>query len=126
MNKGALVIGAVLVVAAGGAYATRSLWTPQGAVAQAPAQPRLVAVEVATAAKKSTPVRIEALGTVTSMASVAIKSRVDSEIIGMHFADGARVQQGDLLITLDGRAIEAQILQAEGNIARDKAQIEGA
>ena len=102
---------------------------PFGAVAQAPqarAAPRAVAVEVATAVKKSTPVQIEALGTVTPMASVAIKSRIDSEITGMHFADGARVKQGDLLITLDGRAIEAQILQAEGNIARDKAQLEGA
>lgn len=126
MNKGALVVGALLVVAAGGAYATRNLWTPQGAVAQAPAQPRLVAVEVATAAKKSTPVRIEALGTVTPIASVAIKSRIDTEITEVHFADGARVKQGDLLISLDSRSIEAQILQAEGNIARDKAQLEGA
>ena len=87
---------------------------------------RVVAVEVATAVKKSTPVQIEALGTVTPMASVAIKSRIDSEITEIHFADGARVKQGDLLITLDSRAIEAQILQAEGNIARDKAQLEGA
>jgi RND family efflux transporter MFP subunit len=44
----------------------------------------------------------------------------------MHFADGARVTQGDVLIILDGRSLEAQILQAEGNIARDKAQVEGA
>ncbi len=44
----------------------------------------------------------------------------------VHFADGTRVKQGDLLITLDARAIEAQVLQAEGNIARDKAQLEGA
>ena len=88
--------------------------------------PRLIAVEVATAVKKSTPVQIEALGTVMPIASVAIKSRVDSEITGIHFADGARVKQGDLLITLDSRAIEAQILQAEGNIARDRAQLEGA
>ena len=100
-----------------------------GAVAQAPptrAAPRAVAVEVATAVKQSTPVQIEALGTVTPIASVALKTRIDSEITGIHFADGARVKQGDLLITLDSRAIEAQILQAEGNIARDKAQLEGA
>ena len=126
MNKGALAIAAVLVAAAGGAYATRNLWAPQGAVAQAPAPPRLIAVEVDTAVKKSTPVRIEALGTVMPMASVAIKARVDSEIMAVHFADGARVKQGDLLITLDSRSIEAQILQAEGNVARDKAQLEGA
>lgn len=126
MNKGAVVMGAVLLVAAGGAYATRNQWAPQGAVAQAPAQPRLIAVEVDKAVKKSTPVRIEALGTVTPMASVAIKSRIDTEITEVHFADGARVKQGDLLISLDSRSLEAQILQAEGNIARDKAQLEGA
>jgi RND family efflux transporter MFP subunit len=125
-----LAVLAVLAVA-GAATANwkwnlQGLWSPQGAVAQAPSQPRAVAVEVATATKKSTPVRIEALGTVMPIASVAIKSRIDSEITGMHFADGARVKEGDLLITLDSRAIEAQILQAEGNIARDRAQLEGA
>jgi multidrug efflux system membrane fusion protein len=60
------------------------------------------------------------------MASVALKSRIDSEITAIHFDDGARVKQGDLLITLDSRTIEAQILQAEGNTARDTAQLEGA
>ena len=80
---------------------------PAGAVAQAPqsrAAPRAVAVEVATAVKKSTPVQIEALGTVTPIASVALKGRIDSEITGIHFADGARVKQGEVLITLDSRA----------------------
>jgi RND family efflux transporter MFP subunit len=117
----------IVVAAAGAAVATRNLWSPQGAVAQAPAQARrVVAVEVATAVKKAMPVQIEALGTVTPMASVALKSRIDSEITEVLFADGARVKQGDVLITLDSRSIEAQILQAEGNIARDKAQLEGA
>jgi len=120
-----------VVAVAGAAAATwkwnlQGFWSPQGAVAQAPAQPRLVAVEVATAVKKTTPVRIEALGTVMPIASVAIKSRIDSEITRVHFADGARVKQGDVLISLDSRTIEAQILQAEGNIARDRAQLEGA
>lgn len=117
---------ALLAVAAG-AYATRNVWSPQGAVAQAPAQgPRVVAVEVATATKQAVPVQIEALGTVTPMASVALRSRIDSEITEVLFADGARVKVGDVLLKLDSRAIEAQILQAEGNIARDKAQLEGA
>jgi RND family efflux transporter MFP subunit len=120
----------LVLIAAGAAAAWKfnlpSLWSPQGAVAQAPAQPRLVPVEVARAEKKSTPVVIEALGTVTPIASVAIKPRIDSEITAIHFDDGARVNQGDVLITLDSRTIEAQILQAEGNIARDRAQLEGA
>jgi len=123
-------MGGLLVLAAGGyVAASRYGWTPFGAVAQAPqtrAAPRPVAVEVATAVKKMTPVQLEALGTVTPMASVAIKSRIDSEITGIHFGDGARVKQGDVLITLDSRSIQAMILQAEGNLARDKAQLEGA
>jgi multidrug efflux system membrane fusion protein len=125
-----LVIGGLLVLAAGVYVASsRYGWSPFGAVAQAPqtrAAPRPVAVEVATAVKKLTPVQLEALGTVMPMASVAIKSRIDSEITAVHFADGARVKQGEVLITLDSRTIEAQILQAEGNTARDKAQLEGA
>ena len=97
-------MGLVKVAAAAWKWNLQSLWTPQGAVAQAPAQ-RLVAVEVAKAVKKSTPVQIEALGTVTPIASVALNSRIDSEITAIHFADGARVKQGDLLITLDSRTI---------------------
>jgi multidrug efflux system membrane fusion protein len=96
------------------------------AAAPSPRPQRAVAVEVATAVKKRTPVIIEGLGNVTTIANVAIRPRIDSEIVGVHFADGAIVKKGDLLITLDSRAIEAQIAQAEGNIARDQAQLEGA
>ncbi|MEN3375617.1 MAG: rane fusion protein multidrug efflux system [Hyphomicrobiales bacterium] len=129
MKKRALLLGVIVVGVAAGAAAWK--WNPalfgaQPAVAQAPPAARLIPVEVAQAIKKDTPVLIEALGTVTPIASVAIKPRIDSEITEVHFADGARVKQGDVLVTLDGRAIEAQILQAEGNVARDKAQLEGA
>jgi RND family efflux transporter MFP subunit len=129
VKKRALLLGVIVVGVAAGAAAWK--WNPalfgaQPAVAQAPPAARLIPVEVAQAIKKDTPVLIEALGTVTPIASVAIKPRIDSEITEVHFADGARVKQGDVLVTLDGRAIEAQILQAEGNVARDKAQLEGA
>src|SRR5215467_2503784 len=104
-------------------------WFAGKAEAQSPqAGPpqRTVAVEVAKAVKKKTPVILESLGNVTTMASVAVKPRIDSEIVGIHFSDGAFVKRGDLLITLDSRAIEAQIAQAEGNLARDNAQLAGA
>ncbi len=125
-----LSVLAVLAVA-GAAAATwkwnlQGFWSPQGAVAQAPAQPRAVTVEVGQAEKKVVPYQVDALGTVTPMASVAIKSRLDNEITAVHFSDGARVKVGDVLLQLDTRAIEAQIRQAEGQLARDKAQLEGA
>jgi membrane fusion protein, multidrug efflux system len=121
-----LAIAAAVVI---GGVAGYTYWTGQqgGAVAQAPPQgPRPVSVEIGRAVKKKAPVLLEGLGTVTTMASVAIKSRIDNEITGIHFADGARVNKGDLLVTLDSRSLEAQIEQAEGQLARDTAQLEGA
>jgi len=95
-----------------------------GQASGAPA--RSVAVEVAKAVRKKSPVLLEALGNVTTIASVAVRPRLDDEIVGVHFDDGAFVKQGDLLISLDPRAIEAQIAQAEGNLARDEAMLAGA
>ena len=118
----------VAVAAACAIAATRSGLWPGGAIAQAPRQTaaRAVPVEVVTATRKVVPVRIEALGSVTPIASVAIKPRVDSEITGVHFRDGALVQQGDLLFTLDSRAIEAQVRQVEGLLAGARANLEQA
>jgi multidrug efflux system membrane fusion protein len=145
MTKGKAFLGLGVVLAiAGGAMAAGLFGTPEEiakwfpparwfggdrAVAQGPAGgagPRAVAVEVAKAVKKKTPVLIDALGTVTAMAGVAVKTRIDNEIVGIHFTDGANVKQGDLLVTLDSRAIEAQIAQAQGTLARDQAQFAGA
>jgi multidrug efflux system membrane fusion protein len=81
---------------------------------------------VAKAERKQVPVQLQALGTVTPIASVALKARVDTNITAVHFSDGAHVKEGELLFTLDGRAIQAQIATTEGQIARDKAQLEGA
>jgi multidrug efflux system membrane fusion protein len=128
MNKRILGFAGIAVAAIVAAYlGVRWFGDPRGAVAQAPgAGQRGISVEIATAVKKNAPVRLDALGTVTPMASVAIKSRIDSEIAGVHFADGALVKQGDVLITLDKRSIEAMVQAAEGVVARDQAQLEGA
>src|SRR5262245_47890558 len=127
MKKSALAVGmaAALALAAYGA-AKWGFWPFQGAVAQAPrkATPRPVPVDVAQAVKKMVPVRLDLLGTVTPIKNVAVKTRVDSEIVGVHFSDGATVNQGDLLFTLDRRAIEAQIRQVEGVLNGAKAQLE--
>lgn len=105
------------------------LWngsSSQKAAAQAPRSERTVPVAVAKAAKKPVPVRVEALGTVTTIASVAIKPRVDSEIAAVKFEDGARVKQGDVLFVLDSRSIEAEIRRVEAVIVGAEAQFEQA
>jgi multidrug efflux system membrane fusion protein len=118
-----LVVAAVGTVAAAWKW---NLWAPQGAVAQKQVAARIVPVETGRAVKKKTPVRLDALGTVTPISSVAIKPRLETTIVGVHFNDGARVNKGDLLFTLDCRAVDAQIVQTEGAVARDRAQLDGA
>ncbi len=120
--------GAAAFVAVALLWLTGAFWSPNGAVAQSQREgrSRTVPVEVAIAVKKKVPVRAESLGTVTPMASVAIKTRVDTEIVAVHFADGAVVKTGDLLFTLDSRALAAQLREKEGTLARNRAALEGA
>ena len=129
MKKRTLALGtAAALVLASVAAVKWGYWHPDGAVAQAPRQasPRSVPVDVAIAEKKKVPVRVDLLGTVTPIASVAVKTRVDSEITAVHFKDGEMVAQGAPLFTLDSRTIEAQIKQVQGLLAGAKAQLEQA
>jgi multidrug efflux system membrane fusion protein len=51
-----------------------------------------------------------------------VKSRVDGQIVGVHFQDGQYVRKGDRLFTIDARSYEAQLRQVTANLARDRAQ----
>jgi len=127
MKKRNLVFFAgVLGIAALAAFVTRSSWMGGGANAQGPQRARVISVALAKAERKPVPVDVDSIGTVTPISSVALKSRVETTIVSVHFQDGARVNEGDLLFTLDARQIDAQIEQAEGMLAKDQAQLEGA
>jgi len=119
-----LIAACVALVAAG-------LWWTFGGSGTNTAQqkkkgPSAVSVLAGKALRKDVPFRVESLGTVQPLVSVLIRARVDSQVVKVHFEDGARVKEGDLLFTLDSRSIDAQILQAEATLARDKAQLEKA
>src|SRR4030088_1450626 len=120
-----LFVGAV-GIAAIAAFATRSSWMGGGASAQGPQRPRMCPGELAKAERRAVPVDVDSIGTVTPISSVALKSRVETTIVSVHFEDGAKVAEGDLLFTLDARQTDAQIEQAAGTLARDQAQLEGA
>lgn len=128
MTKRKWFFGVAVLALIGIAVLARGVWTSDRvSAARAQGQrSRPVPVEVAKAVRKQVPVRVEAIGTVTPIASVAIKARLESTIVGVHFRDGAHVNKGELLFTLDCRATDAQIVQTEGAIARDKAQLAGA
>jgi multidrug efflux system membrane fusion protein len=128
MKKRTLAVG----VAAGLALAGIAVFFWNGSPSQKAAaqasrgDQRVVGVTAAKAVKKSVPIRLEALGSVTTIASVAIKTRVDSEILAVKFEDGARVKQGDVLFVLDSRSIETDIKRVEAVIAGAEAQFEQA
>jgi len=128
MRKRTLVFTGAVLALIGIGVLVRGSWTSDNAAARSArsAADRVVPVETAKAVRKQVPVRIDAIGTVTPIASVAIKARVDTTIVGVHFKDGARVSKGELLFSLDCRAIDAQIAQTEGAVARDRAQLAGA
>jgi RND family efflux transporter MFP subunit len=87
---------------------------------------RAVSVYVGKAVRKDMPYQVEAIGTVQPVVSLAVRSRVDSQVEKVHFEDGAIVKAGDVLVTLDSRSIDAQVRQAEATLARDRAQLEKA
>jgi multidrug efflux system membrane fusion protein len=127
MSKTTWFFGVIVLALTGGAVLVHSNWPAERASARAQRQAnRVVPVEVVKVERKQVPVRLEALGTVTPIASVALKTRVDTIITAVHFKDGAHVEKGELLFTLDCRQIEAQIAQTQGAVARDKAQLAGA
>jgi len=121
-----ILFASALGIVAGAAFITRSSWMGGNASAQGPQRPRIIAVEIAKAERKPVPVDVDAIGMVTPISSVALKSRLETTIVAVHFEDGAKVNEGDLLFTLDSRQIDAQIEQAEGTLAKDQAQLEGA
>src|SRR2546430_11684321 len=125
-KRNLILFVAAIGIAAVAAFVTRSSWMGGGASAQGPQRPRMVSVELAKAERKSVPVDVDAIGMVTPISSVALKSRLETTIVSVHFEDGAKVSEGDLLFTLDSRQIDAQIEQAEGVLAKDQAQLEGA
>src|SRR5215217_6575093 len=125
-TRSLIFLAGVLGIAALAAFMTRASWMGGGASAQAPQRPRVISVELAKAERKPVPVDVDSIGTVTPISSVALKSRVETTIVQVHFEDGAKVTEGDVLFTLDARQIDAQIEQAEGMLARDQASLEGA
>jgi len=86
-----------------------------------PGQP--VPVVVATAQRGDLPVYFNGLGTVTAFNTVTVRSRVDGQIVKINFTEGQLVHQGDALVEIDPRPYQVQLEQAEGQLAKDQAQL---
>jgi membrane fusion protein, multidrug efflux system len=85
-----------------------------------------IPVVVATAQKGNIGVYYTGLGVVTPIYTVTIKSRVDGQLMTLHYKESETVHQGDLLLEIDPRPYQVQLEQAEGQLKRDQATLDNA
>jgi multidrug efflux system membrane fusion protein len=106
-------------------------WTRQGSAPQPGgggggrvAAPMSIVPE--TVSKGDIGINLNALGTVTSLATVTIRSQISGYLMKIDFKEGDEVKKGDLIAEIDSRPYEATLAQAKGQLARDEALLKGA
>ena len=86
--------------------------------------PPPVPVLTGQAVEKSMPLRLHAIGNVETVASVAVKARVDGQILSSPVRDGQDLAKGDLLFQIDPKPYQSQLEQAQANLVHDQAQLD--
>lgn len=122
MRRGVLAaVAAAAVLAAGGGW-----WFAGRDKAAQPAAKGgggAVPVTVAVVERRDVPVRLRANGTVVALQSVDIRAQITSTVREVHIREGQTVAKGDLLVSLDSRAEEANLKKAEAQVEKDRADL---
>jgi multidrug efflux system membrane fusion protein len=129
MTRRRWIVLVVLVIAALGGWQIASTSPRDAGHAAAPgrdAAARAVPVRAVAAHEGDVHVWLDGIGTVTPLANVTVRTRVDGELVAVHFKEGGTVQQGAPLAEIDPRPFQVQLEQAEGQMARDRALLENA
>jgi membrane fusion protein, multidrug efflux system len=114
----------LLLVVAGIVWWSRQEGAPQPARGGRNAAPMSIVPEVV--GKGDIGITLNGLGTVTSLATVTIRSQISGYLQTIEFKEGDDVKKGDLLAEIDPRPFEATLAQAKGQLARDEAMLKGA
>lgn len=83
--------------------------------------PGAIPVSVSAVLQQTIPVRLQGIGNVEAFSTVAVKARVDGQIVALDFKEGQEVRRGAVLFRIDARPFEAGLKQAEANALRDAA-----
>lgn len=121
-GRGVLGVLLILLAIAGVAWwvHTRPQTQPQRG------RPGLPPVAVAAVQSGDIDIKINALGTVTSLATVTIRSQISGQIVRIAFTEGQIVNKGDLIAEIDSRPYQLALAQAEGALKRDQALLQAA
>ena len=117
------IAAALAVVAVAVGLAAQYNKESRAAVRKAPVA---VPVTVGPVVAKTVPVRLYAIGNVEPFTTVAVKARVDGQILSVHFNEGDEVRQGQLLFEIDPRPFAAALQQVQANLLRDRALVDRA
>ncbi len=127
-RRGFLLPSLVILLIVGGVV----WWTRQGTAPQqgGPGAGRGAGAPMSivpeTVSKGDIGINLNALGTVTSLATVTIRTQISGYLIRVVFKEGDEVKKGDLLAEIDSRPYEAALAQQRGQLARDEALLKGA
>ena len=119
----------IVVCIAAAAYKIFLMQTATQAVARAKAQndaQRPLPVMAMAARKADMDINLRGLGTVIPVNTVTVRSQVSGQLLRVHFEEGQSVKAGTLLAEIDPRPFEVQLMQAEGQLARDEALLRNA
>src|SRR5215469_7440789 len=113
----------LVIIAAGGFLHYQHQAAEEEQRAKANEESKPVPVTTTTASKGEMGIYVEALGTVTPVYTVTVTSRVQGQIMEVHYKEGQMVHKGDPLLEIDPRPYEASLTQVEGQLAHDQATL---
>jgi multidrug efflux system membrane fusion protein len=112
----------VLVVAVAVLYGRRHF----ARQSQPPRTPPPIPVVVAAAEKGDIGVYVIGLGTVTPLNTITVTTRVDGQLMAVHYKEGDKVSRGDWLVEIDPRPFQVQLEQAQAQLQKDQAALQNA
>jgi membrane fusion protein, multidrug efflux system len=116
----------VALLGVGSFYPFQRQGAPQPRTGQPSGEPPAIPITATTARTGEIGDYVSALGYVTPVQTVTVRSRVDGELLRVHYREGQMVRRGQILAEIDPRPFQAQLTQAEGQYQRDKALLDQA
>src|SRR5271156_4241580 len=117
-----LLVGLAMIAILSGGYLGWQHFAHSPAAKQEPTPP--VPVIATTVQKQNFPIVLTGIGNVAALNSATVRSMITEPIVSIDFKDGQTVKKGELLAQLDPSTYQAQLDQAEANLARDEAHLE--